>query len=80
MFLRKAEVSDAQALRGVRRLFREGEKSYQSTEAALDRGLLADYAKFGGWFGEWLRGGAERVDHYGMPVGGDEYDDYDDFD
>ena len=79
LFLKKAELQDAQALRGVRRVLRDGEKSYQAAERELELGLVADYSKFTGWFGEWLRGGTERVDHYGMPID-DSWDDYDDFD
>lgn len=78
-FLRRAELDDASALRGVRRVLRAGEKSYQQTEAAFDQHVLAGYEKFGGWFGEWLRSGTGRVDHYGMPLE-DEFDGYDDFD
>lgn len=78
-FLKKAELDDANALRGVRRVLREGERSYQQAERVFDAHSLAGYEKFEGWFGEWLRGGTERVDHYGMPLE-DAYDDYDDFD
>lgn len=78
-FLKKAELDDATALRGVRRTLRDGEKSYQQAGDEMDQHILADYKKFDGWFGEWLRGTPGRVDHYGMPID-DYWDEYDDFD
>lgn len=78
-FLAKAEQDDAQALRGVRRIFRTAEKAFQEAEALDEKHATADYAKFDGWFGEWLRGPSTRVDPFGFPLE-DDYDDYDDFD
>lgn len=56
VFLARAEANDARALRGVRKKLVEGEKSYRSAADELYAHATADYEKFGGWFGEWLRG------------------------
>ena len=77
-FLKRAELNDGRALRGVRRKMREVEKSYKAAADELFAHATADYARFDGWFGEWLRGGGEGADPYGGVD--DPWDDYDEFD
>lgn len=80
-FLARAEANDARALRGVRRKLVEGEKSYRASADELYKHATADYDRFTGWFGEWLRG-TGGADPYGSARNdwSEFEDDYDDFD
>jgi len=76
-FLTKAERDDARALRGVRKMLVDGERSYKGAADALYEHATADYAKIGGWFGEWLRGTGGADPYGGSGSNGYGLDDYD---
>lgn len=79
VFLARAERNDATALRGVRKVMRAGEASYRSTADELYRHATADYAKFDGWFGDWLRGTGGADPYGGVQDSGYGLDDWEDW-
>lgn len=74
IFAKQVELADKKVLLEAKKRLDAVEKSFQKTAREFDLHATADYEKFDGWFGRWLRGGGEGRDPYG---GGEYEDDYD---